>query len=218
MCTWFQWKIDNEPRWIENVWFSDETHFLLTGNVNSKNCVYWSSHPPDYVLERPLHSVTCIAWVAFNANGLIGPFWFQDDEGNAQSVTKERYVQVLEQFWNELGWRRINRQHMWFQQDGATPHTANLSLAWLQDRFGNRIISQRMAVEWAAHSPDLTPLDFFLWGHLKNNVYTTRPQTIYQLQQNIAERWEASQLKHVSVFCRTSREEFSFVLSVMEST
>ncbi len=27
---------------------------------------------------------------------------------------------------------------------------------------------------WAQRSPDLTPLDFFLWGHIKTNIYKTR--------------------------------------------
>lgn len=26
-------------------------------------------------------------------------------------------------------------------------------------------------MNWPARSPDLTPLDFFLWGHLKSKVY-----------------------------------------------
>ena len=29
---------------------------------------------------------------------------------------------------------------------------------------------------WPARSPDLTPLDFFLWGYLKSKVYANDPQ------------------------------------------
>ena len=29
---------------------------------------------------------------------------------------------------------------------------------------------------------DLTPIDFFLWGFLKNKVYATKPETIDELQ------------------------------------
>ena len=31
-------------------------------------------------------------------------------------------------------------------------------------------------------SPDLTPCDFFLWGHLKNRVYQTPPQDMAELR------------------------------------
>ena len=31
MCEWFCDKIDEEPDFLDNVWFSDEAHFLLSG-------------------------------------------------------------------------------------------------------------------------------------------------------------------------------------------
>ena len=37
MCHWFCDKIDAVPDFLDNVWFSDEAHFLLSGHVNSKN-------------------------------------------------------------------------------------------------------------------------------------------------------------------------------------
>ena len=63
---------------------------------------------------------------------------------------------------------QLDRQ--WFQQDGATAHTAGAARNWLRDRFGQRLISRGAEHSWPARSPDLTPLDFFLWGHLKSEV------------------------------------------------
>ena len=34
-------------------------------------------------------------------------------------------------------------------------------------RFDGRVISLKTEVEWAPNSPDLSPLDFFLWGYMK---------------------------------------------------
>jgi len=45
MCQWFCDKIDAVPDFLDNVWFSDEAHFLLSGHVNSKNNIFWSSTP-----------------------------------------------------------------------------------------------------------------------------------------------------------------------------
>ena len=50
------------------------------------------------------------------------------------------------------------------QQDGAAPHTAGASMAWLAAHFPGRLISLKSEVEWAPHSPDLSPLDFFPLG------------------------------------------------------
>ena len=79
MCHWFCDKIDAVPDFLDNVWFSDEAHFLLSGHVNSKNNVFWGTTLPEHCLQRPLHSVKCTAWVALSKHGIIGPFWFEDD-------------------------------------------------------------------------------------------------------------------------------------------
>ena len=86
---------------------------------------------------------------------------------------------MLRKFWTALGRRRgVARVHQWFQQDDATPHTSNQSLAWLQQSFPDRLISRRCDPEWSPHSPNLNPLDFYLWGYLKDKVYVNNPQAI----------------------------------------
>ena len=57
------------------------------------------------------------------------------------------------------------------QQDGAVPHTANAVLEKLTNIFDGRTISLKTEHVWLPHSPDLKPLDFFLWGYLKDRVY-----------------------------------------------
>jgi len=118
-------------------------HFTLYGHVNSKNNVFWGTSAPDEVLQRPLHSVRCTAWVAMSKHGIIGPVWFEDEN-------KERYLEVLQQFWTTLGRRNraigrnpFLRAEQWFQQDDATIHTANVTLAWLDEKFPDRLISRR---------------------------------------------------------------------------
>ena len=157
------------------VWFSYEAHFLLSGQVNFKNNIYWGSTPPEHCLQKPLHSVKCTAWVSISQQGIIGPFWFKDENEQPATVNIERYLQVLDKFWRALN---MVRDLQWFQQDGATPHTANKSLVWLQQRFADRLISRRCDPEWSPHSPDLNPPDFYLWGYLKERVYRNNSQTI----------------------------------------
>jgi hypothetical protein len=38
---------------------------------------------------------------------------------------------------------------------------------------------------WPPRSPDLTPPDFFLWGHLKGHAYMNKPYTLDELRENI---------------------------------
>ena len=102
--------------------FRSMAHFLLSGHVNSKNNIFWGSTPPEHCLQRTLHSAKCTAWVAISKHGIIGPFWFEDDNEQSVTINTERYVQVFDKFWTALGRRRgVVRVLQWFQQDGATP-------------------------------------------------------------------------------------------------
>ena len=46
-------------------------------------------------------------------------------------------------------------------------------------------LNSRRGREWAPRSPDLTPLDYFLWGYLKSKVYVPRPANINELKRRI---------------------------------
>ena len=76
---------------------------------------------------------------------------------------------------------------MWIQQDSATANTAKASLDTLKAKFSDRLISQKTAFPWPARSPDLSPLDFFLWGFLKGRIYRVQPQTLTELKDSISE-------------------------------
>ena len=46
-------RYDEGSNWfLRNLW-TDEVHFTLTGNINSKNCVYWADNYPHDA--SPLH-------------------------------------------------------------------------------------------------------------------------------------------------------------------
>ena len=66
--------------------------------------------------------------------------------------------------------------------------TSNHTLDWLREPFQERLISRKCDVEWAPHSPNLNPPDFYLWGYLKDNAYQNNPQTIGELKDAIAEK------------------------------
>ncbi|GFW72219.1 transposable element Tc3 transposase [Trichonephila clavipes] len=76
-------------------------------------------------------------------------------------------------------------QELWFQQDGATCHTARATIYSLKDTFVDRLISRFRPVNWPPRSCDLTPLDLFLWGYVKSLVYADKSQILDHLEDNI---------------------------------
>ena len=57
------------------------------------------------------------------------------------------------------------------QQEGATAQMAGESLTYLQQHFGDRLISHRMEFLFPSHSLDLTAPDAYIWGMLKESVF-----------------------------------------------
>jgi hypothetical protein len=41
-----------------------------------------------------------------------------------------------------------------------------------------RWIGRRSAIDYQPRSPDLTPLDFYLWGTLEDKIYRQKPATL----------------------------------------
>lgn len=67
------------------------------------------------------------------------------------------------------------QQPEWFQHDGAPTHYPATVREYLNGQFPNRWFGRNGPSRWPPRSPDLTPLDFFLWGHFKAEVYATEP-------------------------------------------
>ena len=124
-------------------------------------------------------------WCAMSSTGIIGPLFFEDADGHTQTVNKERYVDILKRFWVALQSGLPEADRLWFQQDGATPHTARVTLRCLEERFGTSLISRGTDTSRPAHSPDLTPLDFYLWGFLKFIVCKEDSKSLTELKTAI---------------------------------
>ncbi|GFT95408.1 transposable element Tc3 transposase [Trichonephila clavipes] len=181
---WAQNEIAVVPDFHKRILFSDEAHFWLNGYVNKQNCRIWSEANLQVYVETPLHPEKLTVWCALWAGGIIGLYFFENDEGHNVTVNGDRYRAMITNFFiPELNNHDV--QELWFQQDGATCHTASATIDLLKDTFGDRLISRFGPVNWPPRSCDLTPLDYFLWGYVKSLVYADKPQTPDHLEDNI---------------------------------
>ncbi|GFT22509.1 uncharacterized protein TNCV_3274691 [Trichonephila clavipes] len=158
---WAQNEIAVVPDFHKRILFSYEAHFWLNGYVNKQNCRIWSEANPQVYVETPLHPEKLTVWCALWAGGIIVPNFFKNDEGHNVTVNGDRYRAMITNFFiSELNNHDV--QELWFQQDGATCHTARATIDLLKDTFGDRLISRFRPVNWPPRYCDLTPLDYFL--------------------------------------------------------
>jgi hypothetical protein len=135
------------PHILNNLLTTDEAHFHLSGSVNKQNMQYWSPVNRKEQHEMPLHSPKVTVWCAVGALGIVGPYFFENNNEETVTVNSERYVTMLEGS-VEPQLRRLGTDptDLHFQQDGATAHTARKSMAAVREmfapvisRFGDRL-------------------------------------------------------------------------------
>ena len=164
---------------------SDEAHFHLHGTANKQNFWYWSVANPHKLHWRPTYDPKVTIWCAVWSRGVIGPYFFEDEDGKATTVTSQCYTEMI----NEFLYPNLppNNGTLWFQQDGTMVHTEVISFAALCRLFLQRVISHFGNVSWPPRSLDITAPDFFLWGYLKSKVYSTLPTDLHAPKENIRE-------------------------------
>jgi hypothetical protein len=72
---------------------------------------------------------------------VIGPYFFEDEDGRAITVTSTRYVAMLWSFLTpELSRRGIELSTIWFREDGATTNEERASEEVVREIFRSRLI------------------------------------------------------------------------------
>ena len=150
------------------ILFVDEATFRTDGTVNLWNDRLWAVSgsrpeiPPAGMFQNAQRttvlSALCRDWLG-------GPYFFPG------TVTAASYCDILENFLlPDLA--AANVGNLLFMQDGAPAHTALVTRDFLVNTFGaDRLIGQHFDLQWPARSPDLNPVDFFLWGFMRDRVF-----------------------------------------------
>ena len=74
--------------------FSDEAHFDFGGYVNKQDYRIWGTENPHAYIEKPMH----LKRVTVLSIGIIGPFFFENKQGEAVTVNGDRYRAMLNEF------------------------------------------------------------------------------------------------------------------------
>ena len=93
----------------------------------NENCRIWGTENPHTYIEKPMHSKRVTVWCGFWSRGIIGPFFFENKQGEDITVNGDRYRSMLKEF-IFIRIEQEDSDNIWFQQDGATCHTTEHSM------------------------------------------------------------------------------------------
>lgn len=168
-------RLESDSDFLSKIVFTDEATFHISGQVNTHNCRIWATEKPDGIRENVRGSPKVNAWCGIARDRILGPHFF-----TGSTVTADAYLQLLDQHILPH-----IRAHEYLQQDGAPPHWGLTVRNLLNQRLGQRWIGRSGPIVWPPRSPDLTPMDFFAWGYIKNKVYAQKIADLNDLKAKI---------------------------------
>lgn len=181
-CQWISAQLEINPNFLSYIMFSDEATFRSNGAVNRHNMHYYALDNPFWIRRMQNQNHWSInVWCGILHNRIIGLYF------SNTPLSGRIYLQFLQEVLPNL-LHLVNdndRQSMWLQQDGAPPHYHREVREFLDNNYPQKWIGRGGFVQWPPRSCDLTPLDFFLWGYIKDRVYVTSPTTREDMEDRI---------------------------------
>lgn len=166
-CNW----LVEEPR---NILWTDESTFSRVGIFNQHNAHWWASENPHVTMaDHFQHRFSVNVWAGLLNNVVLGPVFLQRLNGASYlSMLQDDVEQLLE----EVPLRNV--VNLFYQHDGAPAHYCRAVREYLDRTYPGRWVGRAGPVAWPARSPDLTPMDFYVWGRVKDLVYQNQMDTI----------------------------------------
>lgn len=182
-----------------NLVFSDEAPFTIEQFVNKQNDrVYLRGSSCENLhlrmATRKQSAPMVMVWAAITVDGRT-PLVFLDRGVKINAtVYREKILEAVLKPWAN---KHFGRRPWTFQQDSAPAHKARVNQEWLKTNIPHFISSS----EWLANSPDANPLDFCVWGILKEKVGTKRFTSVGHLKQALRREWAKIPQTHFRSAC-----------------
>lgn len=169
-CRWFINNTVENTNFGKTVIWSDEAHISSAGIFNRHNTRYWSVENHHFIHEREQQGRFGFNVSCFILGTEIKYYIFEEN------LTAQRYLEILRFVVPSLldDVPLATRPNIYLQQDGCPAHNSGVVRDFLDEKFPGRWIGTYGPVKWPARSPDLSILDFFVWGFLKNKIYKRR--------------------------------------------
>lgn len=145
---------------------------------------FWSEDNPRWVGQKnQLKYEQVMVWAGIIDTTIIGPYFFD------ANVSGDTYLECLVDYvLPELHRKGFDSMQICYMHDGAPGHIPPEVRQCLDDNFSSwigRFDGERNLLAWPPRSPDLNPLDFFLWGYLQHRVQLNEDETLEELRHTI---------------------------------
>lgn len=160
---------------LKRILWTDESNFSHEGITNLHNLHHWEKRGQNPHKKRQTSSqrkFSVNVWAGVIGRNLVGPYFLPE------RLNGNNYLEFLQNDLPELVLPVLEEDvPIVFQNDGCPAHYQRTVREHLDNAFPNSWIGRAGPIPWPARSPDLTPLDFYVWGRAKELVYATEVPT-----------------------------------------
>lgn len=181
-CEFLLIKIQEDEEFLRKIIWSDVAKFSRNELFNRHNSHYWADSNPH--VRRETHfqvSWSFKFYCAIKDDKVLNVHIYDENLNGAEYVNIIR--NYLEQSLENLPLNEYVTA--WYQHDGAPVHNTREVGEILNRIFEDRWIATNGSFEWPPRSPDLTPMDFYVWGRIKSMVYSSEPTTKENMKQRV---------------------------------
>lgn len=189
------------------LWFfSDEKLFTQDQKVNRRNDRWLCSSASEVptVMHTKFPSSLMILGVVSNEGHVMPPYFFPQGLRINASV----YIEALDTCVKPWIEKVAHGRSYVFQQDSAPCHTAIKTQKWLALNFHDHVTPNL----WPPSSPDLNPLDYFVWGVVEKETNKHPHNTKDSLRASISSAMMNMNKNHLIAACKHFRSRLEAVI------
>jgi arginine repressor/hemolysin-activating ACP:hemolysin acyltransferase len=174
----------------KNFITTDETWFYLDGTEGKRKICYIKKSDPNYermiIQQESSRPPGFMVWAGISSHGKTSLRFVEP----GVKVNADYYInKILKPFLSHDVPRLFpnnQKKKMIFHHDNAPSHTSKKTIAFLD---ASRI-SYVTPEEWMPKSPDAAPMDYSIWGYLKQQMNKQQIETLDELKKKISYQWK----------------------------
>ena len=191
--------------------FSDEKDFHVDKHINRRNerTIATSAKavdPSNRFVGRSKFPQKAMLFAFVGSDGTaFPPVWIDGtlDAAKYKSILIRKVFPLLD--------ATYGRGNYIWTQDGASAHTANIVLRYLESKLGSRGFWSKGI--WPANSYNLNPLDYSIWNYVESRACASAHSSVDSLKAAINREWEAMPTSFVASACKAFRRRVEAMLA-----
>lgn len=191
----------------QTMWFfSDEKNFCQDQKHNSQNNRWLAYSQKDIprVMQTKFPQHVMVFGCVSSEGDVMPPHFFRE----GLRLNSDGYVELLNTVVKPWITRVANGRPFVWQQDSAPCHTSRKSQKWLAENFYD-FASPNV---WPPNSPDLNPMDYYVWGAVEKDTNRRASNTKAQLIDRIKVVFETLSRETVKLACSRFRSRIEAVV------